>query len=219
MDGGRVLRALLAMRMDYVRATQVAATVGQGLAFVFGFVGLFGIPGILPPLPMLLFIALFVYIGAAQEANVVAMRSALSGIPVEYAMIRDFHTLTPQDTLAVATRHVLNGFQQDFPVLDGGRLVGVLTRGDLLTALAERGEAGIVGEVMKPQTETADPSEMLQHALARLDESQCPALPVVRNGTVVGILTPENVGEFVMIRKALRGARDVRPAAPADKPV
>ena len=98
-------------------------------------------------------------------------------------------------------------------------LVGVLTRGDLLTALAERGEAGIVGEVMKPQTETADPSEMLQHALARLDESQCPALPVVRNGTVVGILTPENVGEFVMIRKALRGARDVRPAAPADKPV
>ena len=72
---------------------------------------------------------------------------------------------------------------------------------------------------MKRDIVTAEPGEMLEHALARLDQCQCPALPVVRDGSVVGVLTPENVGEFVMIRSALRGARDVRPEAPPGKAV
>jgi Zn-dependent protease len=220
MDGGRVLRALLALRMDYVRATQVAANIGQGLALLFGFIGLIGIPGTpIEPNPLLAFIALFVWIGAAQEAGMVQVRAALGGIPVEHAMIRDFRTLTPTDTLGVATGHILNGFQQDFPVLDDGRLAGVLTRADLLAALAERGATAPVGEIMKRDIATAEPAEMLEHALARLDQCSCPALPVVRNGDVVGILTPENIGEFVMIRSALRGVRDVRPEAPPDKAV
>ena len=91
MDGGRVLRALLAMRMDYVRATQVSAHVGQAMALVFGLVGLL-------TNPFLVFIAFFVWIGAAQEASVVQMRTALSGIPVSRAMLTDFHTVAPDDT-------------------------------------------------------------------------------------------------------------------------
>jgi len=212
MDGGRVLRAILAMWMDYVRATQIAAQIGQAMALMFGFIGLLFSP-------LLAFVALFVWIGAAQEASVVQMRAALSGIPVEKAMIREFHTLSPRDTLGVATGHILNGFQQDFPVLDDGRLAGVLTRADLLAALAERGATAPVGEVMKRDIATAEPNEMLEHALARLDQCACPALPVVRNGGVVGILTSENIGEFVMIRSALRGARNVRPEAPPGKAV
>jgi Zn-dependent protease len=212
MDGGRVLRALLALRMDYVRATQIAAQIGQAMALLFGFIGLMASP-------LLAFVALFVWIGAAQEAGVVQMRAALSGIPVEKAMIREFRTLRPDDTLAVATGHILNGFQQDFPVLDHGRLAGVLTRADLLAALAERGATAPVGEVMKRDIATAEPTEMLEHALTRLDQCECQSLPVVRNGDVVGVLTPENIGEFVMIRSALRGSRDVRPVAPPDKTV
>src|SRR5262249_35058367 len=100
MDGGRVLRALLAMRMDYVQATQVAADVGQGMALLFGFVGLFGNP-------ILLFIALFVWLGAAQEASMVQMKSALAGIPIERAMITDFRTLIPHDSLGQAAEHVI----------------------------------------------------------------------------------------------------------------
>jgi Zn-dependent protease len=92
MDGGRVLRALLATQLDYLRATQIAATVGQGFAFLFGFLGLFYLP--------LLLIAIFVWIGTAQEAGMTQVKVALGGIPVSGAMLRDFRTLTPHDSLA-----------------------------------------------------------------------------------------------------------------------
>src|SRR5215211_3304187 len=120
MDGGRVLRALLAMRMDYVRATQIAANIGQGLAFVFGFIGLFSNP-------FLLFIAFFVWIGASQEASMVQMKNSVSGIPVTRAMLTDFKTLSPRDTLSQVVGLILAGSQHDFPVLDAtGKVIGIL---------------------------------------------------------------------------------------------
>ncbi len=201
MDGGRVLRALLAMRMDYVRATQVAAHIGQGLAFVFGFIGLF-------TNPFLVFIALFVWMGAAGEAGMVQIKSALGGIPISRAMITDFRALSPRDTLARAVEHILAGFQQDFPVVDEtGRIVGVLTRADLMKALAQRGQTAPVAEVMQARFETADPGEMAEAVFARLQECNCHSLPVVREGRLVGIVTPDNVAEFLMIQEALRGGR------------
>src|SRR5438132_737070 len=99
MDGGRVLRAVLAMRMDYVRATQVSAQVGQAMALAFGLLGLF-------TNPFLVFIAFFVWIGAAQEASMVQMRTALSGIPVSRAMLTDFHTVAPDDTAKRVLEHI-----------------------------------------------------------------------------------------------------------------
>jgi Zn-dependent protease/predicted transcriptional regulator len=197
MDGGRVLRALLAMRLDYVQATQIAATVGQGMALLFGFMGLF-------LSPLLIFIALFVWIGAAQESSMVQMRTALEGIPVSRAMVRDYRVLSPEDSLKVATGHVLSGFQQDFPVLEGCRLVGVLTRSNLLTALAKHGEETPVAEVMQRDFDTADPTEMLSSVVARLQEHECHSLPVLKGEQVIGLVTLENVGEFVLIQSALR---------------
>jgi len=142
MDGGRVLRALLAMRMDYVHATQRAASVGQALALVFGLVGLFYNP-------FLVFIALFVWMGAAAESSMVQMKSALAGIPVSRAMITDFRSLAPGNSLQEAIEHVLSGFQHDFPVLEQGRLVGVLTREDLLKSLAQKGpETRVAGTMV-----------------------------------------------------------------------
>jgi Zn-dependent protease/CBS domain-containing protein len=198
MDGGRALRALLAMRLDYVRATQVAASIGQGLALVFGFVGLFWNP-------FLVFIALFVWMGAAGEASMVQMKSALGGIPVNRALITDFRTLSPDDSLQRAVEQVLAGFQHDFPVLQDGHLVGVLTRKGLLAALAQKGEGSAVSQTMERVFETADPGEMLESVFVRLQNCGCHSLPVVKAGRLVGLLTMENIGEFMMIQSALRG--------------
>lgn len=199
MDGGRVLRALLAMRMDYVQATNIAAALGQGMAFLFGFLGLF-------LNPFLLFIALFVWIGAAQEASMVQMRTALGGIPVQRAMLTDFRTVSPDDPLQRVVELILSGWQQDFPVVESGRITGMLTRGDLLNALAQQGTDRLVREVMQQQFEVVDATEMLENVLPRLQTCACHSMPVVRNGELVGLLTMDNVGEFLLIQSALDAA-------------
>lgn len=196
MDGGRVLRALLAMRMDYVRATNIAASIGQGLAWVFGIIGLF-------TNPFLMFIALFVWMGAAQEAGQAQMKSALAGLPVSRVMMTDFRTIAPEDTLSRAVEHILSGCQQDFPVVDGGRVVGVLTRGDLLTGLAKQGQLAPVADVMQRNVCTADVGEMVESVLTRLQEDDCRVLPVLAGGELAGILTTENLGEYLMVQAAL----------------
>lgn len=161
MDGGRALRAVLAMRMDYTRATRIAASLGQGIALLFGLLGLFGNP-------FLIFIALFVWIGAAQESAMTQMKSALGGIPLADAMITEYRTLSPRDPLANAVEFLLSGSQQDFPVVDDDVVVGILTRTDLLTALAQRGEQAVVSDVMQRDFQTADPAEMIDVVLQRI---------------------------------------------------
>jgi len=200
MDGGRVLRALLAMRFEYVRATHIAANIGQWLAL--GFV----VAGLLLPNPFLLFIALFVWVGAASEASMVQMKTALGGIPIRQVMITNYQTLAPTDPLSRAVEHILAGFQQDFPVVEGDRVVGVLTRADLLAALAQRGPGASVGEVMQREFLVADPADMAEAVFSRLQECNCHSLPVVQNGRLIGILTADNVGEFLMIQAALKKA-------------
>jgi len=203
MDGGRVLRALLATRMEYTKATQTAAQLGQGIAFLFGFIGLF-------TNPFLLFIALFVWIGAGQEASLVQMKSALGGIPVRRAMLTDFRTLTPRESLARAVELILAGSQQDFPVVENGQVVGVLTRADLLVALTRRGQEAPVAEVMRRDFQTVDSTEMLEAAFVRLQGCDCHTLPVVDRGQLVGLVTMDNVGEFLMIQSALGAVKGRR---------
>lgn len=199
MDGGRALRAVLAMNTDYARATELAAKVGQAIALVFGVLGLFFDP-------FLVFIALFVWSAAASEAAMVQLRSALGGIPVGDAMIRTFQVLSPRDSLARAVGYSLAGFQVDFPVVDEGTLVGMLTREELFKALAQGGQEALVETAMHTHFETADASEMLDRAFQRLQGCPCQSFPVIENGHVVGIITKETVGELVMLQSALREA-------------
>ncbi len=204
MDGGRVLRAVLAMRMDYLTATQVAAGLGQAMAYLFGFIGLFANP-------FLLFIALFVWVGAQQEASLVTAKLALGGIPVSYCMVTKFRALKPQDTLAQATAEVLAGFQQDFPVVEDEKVVGVLTRSALMVGLAQSRLDMPVSEIMKREFQVVDAGEMLETAFMRLQSCECRTMPVLRNQRLVGVLTMDNVGEFLSIQMALsRRDRGVR---------
>jgi Zn-dependent protease len=206
MDGGRVLRAFLAMKMDYIRATHIAAIIGQAMAFIFGLVGLF-------TNPFLVFIALFVWMGASAESSLVQMKAGLGGIPVSRVMITDFKTLKPDEPLAQAADHLLSGYQQDFPVVDGDeKIVGLLTRARLVDGLAKNGETTPVGNVMETQFVAAHPSEMAEAAFIRLQHSECRSMPVLRDGRLLGMVTAENVGEFLMIQAALHGERYARAA-------
>lgn len=205
MDGGRVLRALLAMRMSsYARATELAARVGRVFALLLGIAGLSPRVGN----PLLVLIALFVWLGAGSEAAAVQTSESLDGVSIEDLMIRQVHTLAPGDPLSRAVQLTLDGFQQDFPVLDdSGAVVGVLTRADLLRALAERGASGTVAEAMNRRFATATPEERAEEAIDRLRTCGCSAMPVVRGQELLGVLTLENIGEYVMIRTALAGKR------------
>ena len=193
MDGGRVLRALLAMRLEYTAATQIAASIGQGLAFVFGFIGLF-------TNTFLLFIAFFVWIGAQNEAKLVRMKSALDGIPVSQAMLTNFKTISHDDTLSVVIDHILAGDQKDFPVVSDGQVIGILSESGLLVGLRRNGENTPVSSVMQTSFATADSYDMLETAFASLQNCDCHTMPVFHNDQLVGLLTMDNIGEFIRIQ-------------------
>jgi len=198
MDGGRVLRALLATRLSYARATQIAASIGQGCAFVFGFFGLFSNP-------FLLFIALFVYIGASQEAALAQMRDVSRRFPVSSAMVREFRSLPESARLEEAVDALLATSQHDFPVLDeGGNVAGILTRHDLIAALRKNDPAIRVGDVMRRDIPTVTTGTRFEEAFRIMQECNCPAVPVLDSmKRLVGLLTPENVSELMMVQSAL----------------
>jgi Zn-dependent protease/CBS domain-containing protein len=197
MDGGRVLRALLAMRMAPERATQTAARVGQGVAVVFGLLGLVASP-------LLMVIAVFVWLGAQAEHSLSTVKVALAGLSVRSGMVTDFKTVSPTDPLSRAVNLTLAGFQQDFPVMDGARLVGVLTHADLLRGLAEQGANLSVQQTMRGELETARPSDPLAGALTRLQQGESRVLMVVENEQVIGLVTVANIGELLALAAAGR---------------
>ncbi|ACB76903.1 site-2 protease family protein [Opitutus terrae] len=196
MDGGRVLRALLATKLGRRRATAIAANVGQAMAIVFGIVGFMSNP-------FLVFIAIFVYLGAQAEAGMVEMQSALEGLRVRDAMMTRFRTLGADDTLAKATDELLAGSQQDFPVIAEGAPVGILRRNDLVKALGQNRRDTPVSEVMCRECATAEAGSSLKRVVESMHERQCGTIPVVQAGQIVGLLTLENVSEMIMVNAAL----------------
>jgi Zn-dependent protease/CBS domain-containing protein len=195
MDGGRMLRALLARRMEYARATRTAASVGQIMAFLFGFLGLLYNP-------FLLFIALFVYMGAEAEAQAVLVEASLQGLPVREVMVTRFVTLADHEPLSRAVDLLLSGAQQDFPVLEDGRLVGILGRRELVAALHAQGTASPVSTAMT-RIAPVQADAPLADTFLRLQTERVPAVPVVEGDRLAGLVTVENVAEFLMIRSAL----------------
>jgi stage IV sporulation protein FB len=196
MDGGRVLRAALAARLGYTRATEIAASIGQFAAFVLGFIGLFGNP-------LLIFIAIFVYLAAASEAQLVAVRAMSRGVPTGAAMMTQFATLAPDATIDQAVDLLLRTSQNEFPVVDGaGRPVGVLGRNELIKALKERGPEIAVADAMTA-IPTVGHRSCLDEAFRVLQEQSAPAVGVVdAEGRLKGLITAETIGEMLMVREA-----------------
>jgi Zn-dependent protease/CBS domain-containing protein len=190
LDGGRVLRALLATRLDYGRATAIAVNIGQSLAWFAG------VWGFLNGDFFLILIAIFVYIGAGQEGQTVQLRHALGNLTVDQAYSRLARTLTPQSTLQEAIDLTLTTFQSEFPVRDGERLVGLLTYQRLVEALNQRSTQTLVQEVMVTDVKPADPNESMYDVQQRMVEQRLDAIPVVENGRFLGLLTNRDVSEL-----------------------
>ena len=214
MDGGRVLRALLGLRQDYAQATQTAANVGQAMAILFGLVGIIWFN------PILLFIALFVYVGAQQESQQAMYRSFTEGTPVRQAMVTRFVTLAVDDTLNDAADELLAGTDHDFPVVENGRIVGILRRKQLIQSLSDRDRDTPVAEVADRDFFTTEPGAPLDEVFQQMSVESRSTVPVVDDNRLVGLLTLENVGELIMVSSALETrARTGRPDRLSDTPV
>lgn len=196
MDGGRMLRAILALFMSHWQATEIAASVGKFMAVLFGIAGLLFNP-------MLLFIALFVYLGAEGESQLSRTGSLLVGVPVRDGMMTDFKVLQPLETLASAADRLLAGSQQDFPVVDNGHVVGILWRSKLFQGLQQGGLDRLVREFMEPVCLTASPLDSLDVVVQKMRDAGCSTVPVLWDDQLVGLVTNENVLELLTIRQIL----------------
>lgn len=194
MDGGRVLRALLAMKLDYARATSIAANVGKVMAGIFAVLGFLGNP-------MLLLIAFVVWSGATREAAATELKSGLAGAAVRDAMVSDFVAVTPEATLNDVSLLVLSGSQEDFPVVSNGRLVGLLTHGDIMEAIRARSPDDPVSEVMRTSFATAEEGEDLNAVISQLQPMEGLPLLVMCRGRLSGMLTAQNIEEYNHIRR------------------
>jgi Zn-dependent protease len=197
MDGGRVLRALLASRLGLLRGTRIAATLGQTFAI------LGGLYGITKPEPLLILVAFFIFLGANAEAAAVETRIAGEGVQVRQMMVTDFRTVPIHATLNDAVALLLSGEQREFPVVDNlGRTEGILTRDNLIHGLSQRGPQSTVAEAMSAGVPSVPPTLGFQEALDRLRASRLPALPVIDDGSLVGLLTMDNITDLLLVRRA-----------------
>ncbi|GIK43213.1 MAG: protease [Chloroflexota bacterium] len=200
MDGGRVLRALLATQLSYEQATSIAASVGQGFAWLLGLWGFLGEGGLFAIL-----IAIFIFSGAAAERQLVQVRSVLGDLTVEQAYSRRAQTLGLHASLREAVRLTFDSFQADFPICDGERLVGLLPYTRLLEALEQHGPDTPVGEAMLTDVAPVGPGDNLFAVQQRLSESNLDALPVAKDGRFLGLITNRDISEVYRIASTQPG--------------
>jgi len=198
MDGGRVLRGFLASRMDYVKATSTAVSIGQVLAMFFIFFGIFFNW-------WLALIGFFLYVGAGSEKQQVMLRSVLHRVPASEAMVTDFQQLKPNEMLSEALEHIYHGCQEDFPVVGNRGVEGILTRMRVLSAIHERNFEIPVAEIMDRNFLSADLRTPLDDIYQKLSTSNKTSVVVTDNGRLKGMLCLDNISRFFMLKSASRG--------------
>jgi Zn-dependent protease len=203
MDGGRMLRALLATRIPYLRATSIAVTVGQGMAWLMGLWGFLG-GGF-----FLILIAIFIFFGASQEGRMIQVRSVLGGFTVGQAYTHQYAALKPGDLLTDAINITLRSFQSDFPVCDGEQFLGLLTHAGLVQALHRQGPNTPVEQAMQTGLNPVKRPESLFDVQQRLASEKVDALPVVENGRFLGLITSRDINE---VYRLLSSRQDFQPS-------
>lgn len=195
MDGGRVLRSLLAMRLPREKATRIAATTGQFFAVVFAIVGLYFNP-------FLILIAVFIFMGARSEYKMVLEESYFSNLKVKNVMIRKFDALESGQTLQDAADLLLSGYSTDFLVMKNHQVEGVLTRDDLLKAFAAMDHHRPLDIILRFQPPSVQENDSLKEVWSIMRSGNWPLLPVYDQMQLTGIVSVENIAEFFALQNA-----------------
>ncbi len=196
MDGGRVLRALLSFRMDRVRATQIASSLGQFIAIGFFILGFFGNP-------FLILIGLFVFFGASGENRMVQQLTTLRGHRVEEAMMTNYTLLHPDNTVKEIGDALLAGTERNFVIEQDGQVVGILFHQDIIRAMNAGQRDARVGDIMQTEFRNIRPGEELTEVYRFVQGTPQSFFPVMENGKLQGTIDMENINEFMMIQAAL----------------
>lgn len=198
MDGGRVLRSLLAKRMNYRRATSIAVNIGQIFALLFGYFGL--IHGHI----LLILIAFFIYMAASAEGAQVDVRETIKRFRVSDVLQKDFLTLKSDVPLSKVLELVFHSHQEDFPVVDRGKMVGFLTRADIIINIHQHGTMELVKDIMRTEFPVVGPDSYLTEVQKIMEGSQLKALPVVKNKKIFGVITLEDISRVYSVMSKRR---------------
>lgn len=198
MDGGRIFRSLMAMYFSREKATYVAMNIGKIFALGLAILGVF-------VNPFLIFIAIFIFIGAQKEYEQIRYTSVLTGYHVQDVLMHEFTTLKEEETLRKAVDLLLDTPEQRFVVVDDeNRVKGILTRNNIIQGLSEQGEDLNIRQVMNREITTFNPHTSLEHAFQTMRNQRIAMAPVVENDRLLGIIDMDNINEFIMIRSAIK---------------
>jgi len=207
MDGGRVLRALLATQMAHVKATKLAANIGRGIAVLMGIAGFF-------LNPWLILTALFVWSGAGAEASTVEMKAGLEGLVVRDALINRFHQVEANQPLDSVFQLSIQTGQQNIPVVSNGHLLGIIRRQDLLSAIERLGQRAPAYGAIGVEPKGLDPETPLAEVLPRF--GTCRVQPVVEDGKLIGLITPESVQQRMWLNQRMNNTSTPPPSEKTD---
>jgi Zn-dependent protease len=192
MDGGRVLRALLSFRLGHVKATRIAASLGQLLAIGFVFLGFMANP-------FLIFIGLFIFLGAQSEQVYASTKSVLRQYKVRDVLMKEIPVLHHDATVNDAVTKLLSGQNKNFIVMQDGTPIGTLSRDEIIRALHEQGAQKPVDAIKNPDMVYLNPDMPLDEAWTEMQKQKRKVMLITDNGRLTGIVDDENLAEFLLI--------------------
>ena len=193
MDGGRVLRAILAMKFERHIATKIAARIGQLLAIAFIIIGF-------NSNPFLIFIGLFIILAAQAEVEMTKAGFMLRGIFVKDIVMKNYETINANDIVETAVKQLLNGQCKNFIVISGGLPVGSLSRDEIIEALSNNGNKAAIDTVMNRDILQLNSKEPIEVAYQKMLANKNGLATVYNNQQFVGVLDLDNILEYIMIK-------------------
>ena len=201
MDGGRILRSLLALKLDRVKATIIAASVGKIIAVLFIIGGIFTFNLFLS------IIGLFIIFSASAEEYFLRLKSLIRGVRLKDVVMRDYNSLPANSSVQDVSKELMSVFTKYFVVLDGEKPIGTVSRNELVHAISEDRSNVLVKNLISKKVTPLDGEKEVERVLEKLAENNEQIHPVLEDGQFTGVVSLQNIIEYILINKNLKGYR------------